>query len=139
MYHMFIMKTNPLLHEIVSTCKPFRGILFYPSGNLTRPLHASSTEGNYKRWVASTAIGLSVPATALSMIISQKYPLGRCQYSCPRHLRFRQQPASQIFTKFYILYVFTYLPDEDCFWFVTGGWGICNSWIVLNQIIFHLE
>ena len=63
---------------------------------------------------------------------SAKNPLSRCQYAYRCHLRFRRQPASQFFNKLYFL---NCLPDETCFWFVTGG-GIHNSWIVSNQPFF---
>ena len=38
----------------------------------------------------------------------------------------------------YFLNEVKYLLDDTCFWNVTGG-IIRNSWIITNQIIFHLE
>ena len=68
------------------------------------------------------------------MIVVQKHPLSCRQYAFRCHLRFRQQLASQFFTKLYLTHLFTYLPDAT-FFFVTGG-VVCNSLIVLNKIIF---
>ena len=42
------------------------------------------------------------------------------QNTCCFYLCFRQQPASILFTKFYFLNAFTYLPDETRFWFMIG-------------------
>ena len=87
--------------------QPFRVILIHPSGNLTHPPHDSPTDENYNMRVDLTATDLPVPATAPSMIAARKNPLSRYQYACRCHLRFRQQPASQFFTKFYLLKLFT--------------------------------
>ena len=57
-----------------------------------------------------------------------------CQYACHCHLLLRQQVASQNFTKFYFLNIFTYLPDET-FLLLTGG-RTRNSWIISNQIFY---
>ena len=110
---------NPV-HWIVLTHKPFRGILIYLSGNFTHPQHSSLTDRDNNRRVDPTATYLPVLATAISMIAALKNPLRRFQYACRRQLRFRQQPASKISTKFYFLNVAAYFPDETCFWFVAG-------------------
>ena len=128
-------ETEPT-HWIVLTRKPFCGILIYPSGNLNHPRHASLTYSDYHRWVAPTLTDLPVTATAPFMIVAHKIPLSLFQYACHYHLRFRQQPESQFFNKFYFVNVFKYLTDKTCFWFMTGE-RIFNSWIIQNQIYFH--
>ena len=66
-----MMKTN-LVHGIVLTPEPFCGIMIYLSGSLTHPPHTSSTDCDYDRCVALTTTDLPVPATAPSMISSEK-------------------------------------------------------------------
>ena len=57
---------------MVSTRKPSRGILIYPSVNLTRPPHDYLADGDYDRWVSPTATDLPNSDTALSIISAQK-------------------------------------------------------------------
>ena len=84
-YHIFVMKNN-LVHEIVSTHKPFREILIYPSRSLTHTPHASSVNIDYNRQVYITATDLPVLDTDLSMILARKTTLSRFQYTCNYHL-----------------------------------------------------
>ena len=110
-YHIFVMKNN-LVHEIVSTHKPFREILIYPSRSLTHTPHASSVNIEYNRQVYITATDLPVPYTDQSMISAPKTTLRRFQYACHYHLWFRWKPASQFFIKFYsLMYLYIYLVE----------------------------
>ena len=140
------MKTNPLLHGTVWTRKLFREILFYPSRNLTLPLHASSTDGDYNRWVAPTETGLSVTATSLFMIIAQKIPWAAANtpdvaiYDSDNNLRLK---FSLNFISFMYLRIYLMKIVFDL-WQGGGGFAIVESfWIksffILNKMVLRFE
>ena len=110
---------------------------YYPKEVILQHLDAMSyNKFNILHWHIVDSIAFPYQSkTFPSMSEEENINLSRCQcvYSC--HLRFRQQPESHFFTKFYFISVFKYLPDIACFWSVARD-IIHNSWITSNQIIF---
>ena len=136
---------NPVLHGKVSTRKPFRGILIYPSGKLTHPPHTSLADGGYNRWITPTVTEPTVPATTPSMIVARKHSLSCCQYACRFHLRFRQQPASKFSLNFiFLMHLRIYLMKLVFDSWQGGEFAIVESFrikffFISNQMVFRFE
>ena len=132
------MKEVRYIHWIFLTRKSFGGSLIYLSGNSTHPPPASSTDDDHNKWVAPTLTDLPVTATAPSMIAPQKKLWAASNtpavaiYDSDDNMR-----LNFLLNLFSLMYLRIYLI-KLVFDLRQGG-RIHNSWIVLNQIIFHFK